>query len=57
MTGAGGSTGEGALLFIEWTAFTGLWGLGGTTGGGVNLFCGLLTLMLRVVLAFAGMVV
>lgn len=55
MVGVGVITGD--LLFMEWTGFTGLCGLGGTTGGGANLFWGLLTLMLSVVLALAGVVV
>lgn len=38
------------------TALTGLEGLGGTTGGGVSLVWGFPTLMLRVVLALAGVV-
>lgn len=54
ITGAGGGTGDGGLLVLGVVAFTGLLGLGGTTGGGANLVWGLLTLMLRVVLAFAG---
>lgn len=56
MKGTGGDTGEGSLLFVETTAFTGLCGLGGTTGGGISLIWGLLTLMLRVVLALVVMV-
>ena len=54
MTGAGGGTGDGGLVVMEGTIFTGLWGLGGTTGGGASLVWGLLTLMLMVVLALAG---
>lgn len=54
MVGVGVITGD--LLFMEWTGLTGR-GLGGTTGGGANLFWGLLTLMLSVVLALAGVVV
>lgn len=52
MVGVGVITGD--LLFMEWTGFT---GLGGTTGGGANLFWGLLILMLSVVLPLAGVVV
>lgn len=54
MTGAGAGTGEGGLLVMEGTGFTGLCGLGGTTGGSASFVWGLLTLMLMVVLAFAG---
>lgn len=53
MAVAGGGTGEGDLLVMG-TAFMGLLGLGGTTGGGASLVWGLLTLMLRVVFALAG---
>lgn len=38
MTGVGVEMGDGGLLFAESDAFTGLWGFGGTTGGGVSLF-------------------
>lgn len=54
MAGAGCGTGEGDLLVIDVTAIVGLRGFGGTTGGGVSLVWGLLTLMLSVDFAFPG---
>lgn len=50
MTGAG--PGEGGLLGTDGDTFVGLWGLGGTVGGGASL--GLETLMLSVLLALGG---
>lgn len=38
MTGVDVEMGEGGLLFVGSTAFTGLFGFGGTRGGGVSLF-------------------
>lgn len=48
MAGADVGTGERGSLEVS----AGLWGLGGTMGGGVSFAWGLLTLMLIVVLAF-----
>lgn len=54
--GVGVGSGEGGLVVTLGGAVIGLRGLGGTTGGDVSLVWGLLTLMLRVVLALAGVV-
>lgn len=57
MAGAG-AAGDGDLLMVLLeTTFAGLCGLGGTTGGGASLVGGLPTLMLRVDLDLAGVVV